>query len=327
MGLLRATKLLCALSALGAFGAFGCGGVTSRDPAASMPRFVVVGAKGTILSSRDAESWSAESSGVDADLRSVAAGGSAFVAVGINGTILSSRYAGEWEARRSDTSVELAHVIFTGEQFVAVGGAWASDAVALTSPDGANWSRVEAPPSYSFHAVALARGTMLAAGVKPSKTLPMGLDNVVLESVPPSTSNRGGWIERDLPRFSDTANLGDETLLVGSWANESTISRSSDGEHWVTQSLPAAGAHAIATSGADSVIVGGSNALTSSNGADWTLHELAPRLISVAHGAATFVAVGYSGAVLTSPDGVTWTAQGSGSSSDLADAAYGPGAN
>lgn len=324
MGLLRASKLLSVLSVAGAFG---CGGVTARDPAASMPRFVVVGSKGTILSSRDGASWSAESSGVSADLRSVAAGDSALVAVGTKGTILRSRYGGEWEACRSGTSVELAHVIFTGEQFVAVGGAWASDAVALTSPDGASWSRVEAPPTYSFHAVALARGTMLAAGVKPSKTLPMALDNVVLESVPPSTSNRGGWIERDLPRFSDSASLGEETLLVGSWANEATISRSSDGQRWVTQELPGGDAYAIATSDADSVIVGGSNALSSSNGADWTAHEVTPRLISVAHGAATFVGVGYAGVVSTSPDGVTWTAQGSGSASDLADAAYGPGAN
>lgn len=315
-------------AALFALCALGCGGSTSRDTSIRPPAFVAVGAQGTILSSNDGAAWTQESSGVSVRLSSIAASHALFVAVGADGTILTSAHAGAWTKRSSGTQVDLAHVIFNGEQFVAVGGAYADQAICLTSSDGATWTPLEPPPKYSFHAVAVAGGTIFAAAETPSRTIPMALDNVVLEYVLPSTSNNlGSWRDRNLPRFSDSLQLGSEALTVGSWSGESTLSRSTDGQIWTTQVLPSSDARAIAGRDTGLVIVGGRTVLSSPGGAAWSEPETPlreKRLSAVAYGAATFVAVGSAGAILTSPDGTVWATRDAGSTTDLADVTHGP---
>jgi hypothetical protein len=264
---------------------------------------------------------------VSASLTSIAASPSLLVAVGAGGTILTSAYGTTWTSRKSGTDVDLAHVIFNGEEFVAVGGAWCVQAVALTSSDGTTWTRLEAPPHYSFHAVAFAGGRVFAAAETPSKKLPMALDNVVLEYVLPSTSSPAGWLDRNLPRFSDSLIAEDQTLTVGNWSGEATLSSSSDGQTWSTQVLPGSEARAIASSGSEFIIVGGRMVLSSSNGVDWS--EPAPLLdqgwlSAVAYGESSFVAVGSGGAILTSSHGSMWTKQAADTTTDLADTAYGP---
>lgn len=271
--------------------------------------------------------WAPERSGVSVTLRSIAASRSLLVAVGAGGTILTSAHAATWTAQSSGTDVDLAHVIFNGEQFVAVGGAYGSQAVALTSRDGTAWTRLEAPPEYSFHAVAFAGGTVFASAETPSKKIPMALDNVVLAYILPSTSSPASWLDRNLPRFSDSLSLADQTFLVGNWTGEATLSSSSDGVTWATQLLPGSVADAIAHSGSTFVVVGGGVALGSPNGTDWTepLTLLDTGWLSgVTYGGASFAAVGSGGVILASPDGSAWSSQVSGSTADLLDAAYGP---
>lgn len=313
--------------------ALGCGGATAQSGPPSEPLFVAVGAEGAILSSPDARRWSLEDSGTTKTLNSIAASDRLFVAVGEGGTILSSGNARSWTARRSGTEQDLEQVTFDGGEFVAVGGGYSDQAVALTSLDGVSWKRLEAPPQYSFQAVATARGTIFAAAVTPSRELPMALDRVVLASVLPSTSNRGGWISRDVPSFSDGLTFeseGDsETLLVGSWNGESTISRSRDGERWQSEALSLPDARAVAAGAGRFVVLGGSAALVSADGDDWSEASLPVRrgswLMAVTHGAGTFVGVGLDGTTFSSPDGSDWSAQSSAVTSDLLDITFGPG--
>jgi hypothetical protein len=234
---------------LSAFGAFGCGGATSEDTSIRSPAFIAVGAQGTILSSANGRAWTKESSGASAYLASVAASRSLLVAVGADGTILTSAHGTTWTSCRSGTDVDLAHVIFNGEQFIAVGGAYADQAVALTSRDGTTWTRLEGPPHYSFHAVAFAGGTMFVSAETPSKEIPMALDNVVLAYVLPSTSSPAGWLDKHLPRFSDSLIVDDQTLTAGNWSGKASLSSSTDGETWTSQLLPGSEARAIASSG------------------------------------------------------------------------------
>ena len=317
-----------AIGALAVLGLGGCGGATTSEGASPRPSFVAVGVRGTIVSSPDATTWTPQVSGVTVTLTSVAASSKLLVAVGAGGTILTSARGTTWTARRSGTDVDLADVVFNGEQFVAVGGAWSGEAVTLTSVDGVSWAAIESPPAYSFHTVAIAGGTVLAAAVTPSKEVPMALDNVVLEYVLPSTSSRGSWRERDLPRFNDSLLMGDETLTVGSWDSESTLSRSTDGQIWTTQNLPGVEARAIASDGSSLVVLGHHSALSSPDGAAWSERDLPVDngwLLGVTYGAPAFVAVGSGGGIFTSPDGATWTRQASASDADLADVIHGPG--
>jgi hypothetical protein len=306
-------------------GSWGCGGATSEDTSLS-PSFVAVGVRGTIVSSLDATTWTPRASGVTAMLASVAASPTLLVVVGDGGTILTSTRGTSWTVRSSGTDVDLSDVVFNGERFVAVGGAWSDQAVTLTSPDGVHWAPIESPPAYSFHTVAVAGGTVLAAAVTPSKQVPMALDNAVLEYVLPSTSSRGSWRDRDLPRFSDSLSVGDQTLTVGSWNGESTLSRSTDGQDWTTQILPGIEARSIASTGSSLVVIGRDSALSAPDGAAWTEHSIPVDngwLMAVTYGASSFVAVGSGGGIFTSPDGSTWTRQVSAVSGELLDVAYG----
>jgi hypothetical protein len=60
-------------------------------------------------------------------------------------------------------------------------------------------------------------------------------------------------------------------------------------------------------------------------GTTWTLRNLGNPLGGVAYGNGLFVAVGWNGAILTSPDGVTWTQRTSGTGNGLNGVAYGNG--
>jgi hypothetical protein len=76
------------------------------------------------------------------------------------------------------------------------------------------------------------------------------------------------------------------------------------------------------------VVVGNDDAiLTSPDGVTWTARTSGTTtyLKGVTYGNGLFVAVGSYGAILTSPDGVTWTRQASGTSNDLYGVAYGNG--
>ena len=61
-------------------------------------------------------------------------------------------------------------------------------------------------------------------------------------------------------------------------------------------------------------------------GTTWTLcTSQGNSLFGVTYGNGLFVAVGSDGTILTSPDGVNWTAQASGTGSDLNGVTYGNG--
>ncbi|MGC8905804.1 MAG: hypothetical protein ACP5OL_11985, partial [Thermus sp.] len=69
------------------------------------------------------------------------------------------------------------------------------------------------------------------------------------------------------------------------------------------------------------------NILTSPDGVTWTAQDSGTInfLNAVAYGNGTFVAVGDNSTIFTSPDGVTWTAQDSGTSYSLYGVTYANG--
>jgi hypothetical protein len=73
---------------------------------------------------------------------------------------------------------------------------------------------------------------------------------------------------------------------------------------------------------------GGGGGSGSGVGTTWTRRTRTSQgnwLFGVAYGDGLFVAVGEDGIILTSPDGVDWTAQTSGTGNDLNGVAYGDG--
>lgn len=306
-----------ALAFLTSLIATGCGAGDGPDAA---PRYVAVGAGGTIASSVDSMDWTAESSGSQVGLTSIAAGPSIVVAVGVDGTILTSPDGSAWTERASGTSADLRHVLFTGEKFVAVGGSWDSGAVTLTSRDGTAWTLVDSPSSHMFHAVAHGSGTLVAAAYYRSDLQTPAL---FASEFSAGSSISSSWAERQGPDFYDSVTTGDLIMVVGG----SSVSTSRDGVIWDQQDLPGVElVSGVASSGSTFVIVGERGVIhRSADAAQWSEYAVSANWLSgVAHGDPGFVAVGSTGAIVSSPDGETWTTQDAGVTAHLADVAYGP---
>ena len=137
--------------------------------------------------------------------------------------------------------------------------------------------------------------------------------------------------------FSNSPDLATWTLLTsgdftGLWdvtwgdnlfvavGNDKTVRTSQDGISWTTRASnnPDWALFGVAWGDGRYVAVGGGDsnqALTSTDGLSWspqTVVEASLTLESVAWGAGQFVAVGENGAVFSSLDGITWTAQTNG---------------
>lgn len=105
------------------------------------PRWVVVGANGSIYHSADGVTqWQDASTGV-AGLVDVAYGPQGFIAVGANGAMLGSPggESGDWTERNSGTTVDLRAVAAGNGVYAVVGGVAGVSALILSSGDGINW--------------------------------------------------------------------------------------------------------------------------------------------------------------------------------------------
>ena len=93
-------------------------------------QFVAVGAGGTILTSPDGMTWTAQNSGTTNQLSGITWSGAQFVAVGDFGNILTSPDGVTWTAQNSGTTNWFHGITWSGAQFVAVG----DGGTILTSP-------------------------------------------------------------------------------------------------------------------------------------------------------------------------------------------------
>jgi photosystem II stability/assembly factor-like uncharacterized protein len=96
-----------------------------------------------------------------------------------------------------------------------------------------------------------------------------------------------------------------------------------DGEDWspgLSREPSATSSSCVVWSGSSFVAVGASGTILSSNdGLAWAARSsgITATLRRVAWAGSQWVAVGGAGAILTSPDGANWTAQNSGTTKDL----------
>jgi photosystem II stability/assembly factor-like uncharacterized protein len=82
-------------------------------------RFVVVGANGSILSSPDAITWTAQSANTTAALNAITSVNQ-FLVVGANGTILTSTDGAIWTPQTSNSSSDLKTLLRAENQYLAV---------------------------------------------------------------------------------------------------------------------------------------------------------------------------------------------------------------
>jgi hypothetical protein len=278
----------------GTFVAVGSGGTTSiyttTNPQAASPAWVSRASTTT-------------------QLNSIIFGGSLYVTVGNSGTILTSSNATTWTARTSGTTANLLSVYYDGTYYWATG-----NAIILVSTDGITWNRI----------------TLNSLIINDSTYLAVGSNGLIYTSADLITWTR---------RTSGTTNILEQAtcqkpnscIVVG---DAGTILTSSDLITWSPQTSGTTNKLNQFVCGiTNCLIVGNSGTVLSTNNIStlnsWTTITPAPTANNLnavdflfnetgAEGN-LFVAVGSSGTIITSPNGVNWTARTSGVTANIND--------
>ena len=266
---------------------------TFRGIAYGGDTFVIVGDSGKIITSKNGSIWTYRMSGLQCDLNGIAYGDGAFVAVGpLRGTPASSFFVsndeGEsWTPITAPTGVWLGGITYGNGTFVVVGyDGISSNGAIFTSPDGVAWTNRPLEPTTSLAKVTYGNGLFVAVG--DFGTILTSPDGITWKR------EQSGVITAI---FDVTFGKGIFVAVGGIWnigfappmPNE-LILISQDGTTW-----------------------------TPINRGD---DDIRP-LNAVTYGSNRFVAVGNTGKILTSSDGVTWTKKEIGESATLNDVAFG----
>jgi len=299
--------------------------------------FVAVGFGGTVVTSTDGITWVQQHSATQYDLEGIAYGNGQFVAVGYScgaqcdGTIVSSTDGVNWVEHHPNPAVWGLHSVAYGNgQFVAVGNA------VLTSSDGINWTERQLRNGwFSLTGIIFASDEFVAVG-----------DNSIIATSPDGVnwSSRDSGTGNDLPSIA----FGNGQFVLPTFAagvpGGSSILVSTNAVAWVQRWSGAGysfvqpigvgygnglfvvvGAGRLSSTGMDEMLI-----LTSDDGENWfqrhsEAHPLNNFLSAVAYGNGRFVAVGDTGMILTSTDGITWVQSQSGTTDQLNSVAYGNG--
>lgn len=240
--------------------------------AASPSRAVAVGDNAAIYTSADGRSWSRVTGlSFTTWLSGVAYGGGAFVAVGEQGFIASSSNGTSWTRRSSPTSQNLLRVAHGDGRFLATG----DNGVVLTSTDGASWSADTATGTTN---------SLLAAALAPGERLVVGTSAFLLRKPPAAWQDQTSGVLSPSP--------------VQAWTYAAAIW---DGNRFLAGGRTGVFVESFRT-----------NATGLSGETFWFRNDESPRnwLWDVAHFGGAYLAVGDVGTVLSSANGVDWTAEG-----------------
>ncbi len=291
--------------------------------------FVTVGDKGAVLTSTDGLLWETNLPPTTITLNAITYGTNGqgegiFVTVGKSGLILTSPDAANWTPKNSGLAATLKGITYApGIGFTALGSA-SSVSWITASPDGENWTAgLPSIGNEDYRAVTYAPGMFVAVGhyggtISSETGMP---DSWTLQTTYAWTdyNNAGAWSGSNFV----VANLGGSVVT------------SPDGVEWTYRFTGFPNNLRCIACGSDAYggtlfVAGGDNGtiLTSNDeGENWAIQDsgIGTTLNGLAYVNDIFMAVGASGVILTSPDGVGWSPQTSFTTDTLRGAAYGAG--
>lgn len=272
----------------------------------SNSKCVIVGEGALRLTSADGITWALSGSQMAGQLATcVATDGTTTVVAGAIGTLVSSTDLSTWTSRSSGIGANTIYDVVFGARFLAVG-----DVNFSSSADGASWSSYTSPlGADSCRGATYGNGVYVAVGA-------------TAKLYTSSTALTGSWTSRtsgftaDLiyaAAYADVA--GTHTFVAVGAAGKIASSTDGSATTWTLRTSPTATALTSVTHGGGKfVAVGGDIGAYSTDGVTW--HPMSmPAGYSwqrVCYGGGIFVAVALTGKIATSPNGITWTLQTSG---------------
>jgi hypothetical protein len=262
------------------------------------------------LKAASLDAWNSCTSKTTANLLGVCYAQGIWVTVGEQGTILTSSNGSNWVQQISGTSRRLRAITYGKGQFLAVGGDAAppiTSRVVLASSDGTNWATLyDVAGEVSLAGVAYAKGNYVA--------LASGFSSDVL-----SSTNGSNWVVRTTVAGVMSGVIYATNMFV---AVGNTIQTSPNGITWTPRLTAGQSLRGITYGRGKFVAVGDATPslfVTSNDGTNWSSSTplAVGNLKNVSFGNGYYVAVGGSGAIVSSVDGIVWTNRPSAGSSFL----------
>ena len=313
-------------------------------------QFVVVGTRGTVLTSPDGLTWTTRTPGIISDIVGVTyvTGGSpGYFLVAVDGTILKSTDQGvTWvdagisltEPGAGLAALNSTLVVFgTGKEKLHTsdqGATWTRQTLNVNGPSfynitrgpdkyvlagsGTGWSTDGQTWHFSINSVPfedIAYGAGIYVGVGAASNLQrpirVSYDGIL-------------WRQLENPMASFTMNgVHYANGMFVATGNSGTIITSPDGLTWTERTLTSATLNAVTYGGGMWVIVGDSGqSRYSMDGVTWMTSSHGGNMNAVSYANGLFVAVGDSGGIRTSVNGINWTSRSSGVFKDLRGVEY-----
>ncbi|MCZ7590678.1 MAG: glycosyl hydrolase family 18 protein [Kiritimatiellae bacterium] len=241
------------------------------------------------------------------------------VASGAGGAIYTSTNGIDWSARSSGKSGLLMNVNGDGPLWVVVGESGAI----ITSTDGLTWTSRTSPTNALFRGIAYGNGIYLAVG--DNGALVRSTNGVAWSVVVSGTANslQGVAYGKDFVNAGSTNGAPVEPGLFVITGASGLIMTSPDGVSWTPRtSGTSVWLSDVIYGNGYYVSVGNTRILRSSDGITWSATVTEPYFYRVGYCAGVFKAVGTGGAIWTSLNGQSWSAEVSNTTNDLRGVSY-----